>query len=305
MDFIALYKIIPLALICLLGFVCVFLSMFTKDQINAVSKLSFNVLIPLFLFQSTRQADLDAALSWQWFFTFYASIVGLFILTFSYLRWVKKQQRGPAAMRTLTATYSNTVLVAIPVLVGLLGTQTAGQAFVLLAFHSAILFTLVELLATKVSSKTIFSSFKNPIVMSIAAGLLFNLSGLTLPELVSTPMTQLGQAAIPLALFCLGASMRFLPIKGNRVDAMILSTIKLFVLPMITFLVGTWVGLDATAMLIVVLLTASPTGVNAFIMASKHQVEEGVSATTVVLSTMLSVISISFWSHFLFSAVPT
>ena len=84
MEFVALYKIIPLALICLLGFVCVFFSMFTKEHINAISKLAFNVLIPLFLFQSTRQADLNAALSWQWFFTFYASIVVLFFVTFGY-----------------------------------------------------------------------------------------------------------------------------------------------------------------------------------------------------------------------------
>lgn len=279
--------------------------MFTKEHINAISKLAFNVLIPLFLFQSTRQADLNAALSWQWFFTFYASIVVLFFVTFGYHRVMKKLDRGAAAMRTLGATYSNTVLVAIPVLVGLLGAQTAGQAFVLLAFHSAILFTLVELLATRINVKTLLTSFKNPIVMSIAAGLLFNLSGLSLPELISQPMTQLGQAAIPLALFCLGASMRFLPIKGNRVDAVMLSAIKLIVLPMVTLAVGSWVGLDATAMLIVVLLTASPTGVNAFIMASKHQVEEGVSATTVVLSTMLSVVSITVWSHFLFKAVQS
>lgn len=302
METSTLHIIIPLALICILGFASVKLTLFNKEQINAVSKLCFSLLIPLFLFRSTSQADLTAALSIEWFVTFYGSILFLFAMVFLVNRYTGGQNTNAnAAIRALSATYSNTVLVAIPVLVGLLGESAAGQAFVLIAFHSAILFTLVELFINQVKWQTVLSSIKNPIVMSIAAGLLFNLAGLTLPDLVASPMSQLGQAAIPLALFCLGASMCFLPIKGNRKQAALLSTVKLIVLPSITYLVGSSMGLDQEALLIIVLLTASPTGVNAFIVASKHQVEEGISATTVVLSTISSLITITVWTQVLVS----
>ena len=300
MDLQTLSIIIPLALICVMGFASVRFSLFQQAQINAVSTLCFSVLIPLFLFKSTSQADLTAALSLEWFVSFYGAILFMFALVFIIARKTQStRSSATAAVFSLDATYSNTVLVAIPVLVGLLGEAAAGQAFVLIAFHSAILFTLVELFVNKVKWQTILSSLKNPIVMSIAAGLLFNFSGLTLPELLLAPIAQLGQAAIPLALFCLGASMHFLPIRGNRRSAIILSTVKLVVLPFITYSIGTMMGLNKEALLIIVLLTASPTGVNAFIVATKHRVEEGISATTVVLSTVASVITISLWTEFL------
>ena len=309
MELVTLNTIIPLALICVLGFTSVKVNLFSKPQIDALSTFCFSLLIPLFLFKSTSQADLTAALSISWFVTFYSSILLCFTIVFVVTRWRALQQQqdditrslvnGQAAMKSLAATYSNTVLVAIPVLVGLVGEQVAGQAFVLIAFHSAILFTLVELMVNKVKWSTVLSSLKNPIVMSIAAGLLFNLSGLTLPTLILAPIEQLGLAAIPLALFGLGASMNFLPIKGNRLEAVLLSTVKLVILPATTYFIGQWMELSNQALLILVLLTASPTGVNAFIVATKHQTEEGISATTVVLSTVLCVISISFWSYFL------
>ena len=132
---------------------------------------------------------------------------------------------------------------------------------------------------------------------------MINIAGINLPTFFVEPLTMLSGAAIPLALFCLGASMNYLPIKGNRTESAILSLVKLIILPAVTYLIGWYVfQLDKVTLLILVLLTASPTGVNAFLIASKHKTSEGVTATTVVVSTLLSVITMSIWSYLILSS---
>ena len=50
---------------------------------------------------------------------------------------------------------------------------------------------------------------KNPLIVSTAAGLLCNLLGIRLPELVSTTLGRIGAAALPLGLMAVGAGLTF------------------------------------------------------------------------------------------------
>ena len=61
-------------------------------------------------------------------------------------------------------------------------------------------------------------------------------------------------------------------------------------------LVGTYVfNLDTQILNVLVLLSASPVGVNAYLIASQIKQHEATLAGAVVLSTILSVISFTFW----------
>jgi predicted permease len=103
-----------------------------------------------------------------------------------------------------------------------------------------------------------------------------------------------------LALFGLGAAMYYLPFKGNRKVALVNSFYKLMILPAFVYLLGHYVfELTSEQLFIAVILTASPTGVGAYIMATKHQAAEDISASTVVLSTIFCTLSYLFWINFL------
>ncbi len=291
--------IAPLALICFLGYLTVRLRLFNKQQIDGLSAICFNLLIPLFLFRTTYNTDLSAEISPAWFASFYIPVIGYFLAVYSVNKWQKKST-SKATLESLAASYSNTVLIAIPVITFYLSEQSAGRAFVLIAFHSAILFSLTELFANNTGYKTILKTLKNPIVLSILAGLGCNLIGLDISHKLLDPLATLSQSAIPLALFGLGASIFFLPIKGNRTLAMIYAFAKLVILPLLVFLLAHYgFSLSAEQIFIVVLLVASPTGVGAYIMATKYKQSENVAATTVVFSTILSPITYFFWIEFL------
>lgn len=292
--------IAPLALICFLGYLTVRVKLFNKAQIDGLSAICFNLLIPIFLFRSTYKTDLSADISLDWFTSFYLPVICYFILVYT-INKLRKKSTSKATIEALTASYSNTVLIAIPIIMLYLSEQSAGRAFVLIAFHSAILFAFTELLINNTGYKTILRTVKNPIVLSILGGLTCNLLGVYIPSELLDPLATLSQSAIPLALFGLGASIYFLPIKGNRSLALLYSAAKLLVLPLMAYLVAKYgFQLSKEQIFILVLLVASPTGVGAYIMASKYQQSENTSATTVVFSTLLSPLTYYLWIEFLY-----
>jgi len=294
-SFNTLQIIAPLAAICLLGFLSVKTKLFNKTQIDSLSAICFNLLIPLYLFKTTYKTDLSAQLSTSWFLSFYLPVVSYFLLVFLFNRF-KGKLTAKAALESLAASYSNTVLIAIPIMFYYLPEQSAGRAFILIAFHSAILFSLTELLVNNTGYKTIIKTLKNPIVLSILGGLSVNLAGIPISDHILNPVTTLSSSAIPLALFGLGASMYFLPIKGNRILALSYSLSKLLILPLMVFLLATFgLSLNKEQVFISVLLAASPTGVGAYIMATKYQNSENIAATTVVFSTVLAPITYWLW----------
>ncbi len=294
------FIILPLAIICLLGYLTVRFKLFNKAQMDSLSVICFSFLVPVFLFKTTYQTDLNIALSGQWFLAFYIPVIISFFAVLFLNKSVFKQQRDHATLGALSATYSNTVLVAIPIIASSLSAAAAGSAFVLIAFHSAVLFTLTELFVNRSGLNTLIKAGKNPIVLSILGGFSFNLLEIPISSILLEPIGTLSASAIPLALFGLGASMYFMPFKGNRKIAFTYSVHKLIFLPAMVYVLAQHMfNLSTEQVFIAVILTASPTGVGAYIMATKHQAANDISASTVVLSTVLCTISYLFWIGFL------
>lgn len=291
--------IAPLATICFLGYLSVRVKLFDHGQINALSAICFNLLLPLFLFKTTYGTSLEGQLSLSWFSAFYVPVVLHFLAIFC-INKLRNKQTDKATIESLIGSFSNTVIIAIPIITFYLSEQSAGRAFVLIAFHSAILFSLTELFINNAGYKTIIKTLKNPIVLSILGGLTCNLMGIKISDYILEPMATLSVSAIPLALFGLGASIYFLPIKGNRFLALSYALSKLMVLPSLVYLMANYVfTLDSEQIFIAVLLAASPSGVAAYIMSTKYKVSENIAATTVVFSTLLAPLTYWFWLELL------
>lgn len=292
--------ILPLIIIALTGYICVRVKLFNKSQIDSLSAICFNLLIPLFLFKTTYQTNLDIGISYQWFLSFYIPVIFSYITVYLLYKFGFKLANKKASLRALSATYSNTVLVAIPIIATYLPAKTAGLAFIVIAFHSAILFSLTEFFVNKSILSSFKKSLQNPIVLSILGGFIVNLLNLKIPELLLEPFVALSKSAIPLALFGLGAAMYFLPIRGNLTTAFSFALFKLLALPAFAFVTCRYgFNLNEAQTLITVLLIASPTGVGAYVMATKHNAETDIAASTVVISTLLCTVSYLFWLEIL------
>ena len=299
--------ILPLLLIALAGYIAAKRTWLNQEQFSGISKATFSIFIPAFLFYRMSQADLSQSLSINIFASFYIPVLLCFALGFALnflLHSEYKKHKAGSAVYALGSSYSNNVIVGLPVLLLAIGDNALPIIFVIVTFHSAMLFALTSAIAATETNKEkgvnwfgfIKQTLTNPLVAAILSGLVVNLSGLSLPATVGRTLELLGQPAIALALFALGASIARYDIRGERKFIALASMIKLVALPcMVWFFASQLFKLSSLETNVLVILSACPTGVNAYLIAQMHQVHRKAVASTVVVSTIASVISVPIW----------
>ena len=214
--------------------------------------------------------------------------------------------QGGSALFALGASYSNTVIIGLPILLLALGEQVISTVFLIVTFHSALLFFLTSAILARASCQRFnWSTFwqenlKNPLIASILSGALVNILAIELPQALNDTLILLGKPAITLALFILGASLSFYSITGKFTQLYLASFAKLLLLPIAVWCTATYLfNLAALTTTILVILSACPTGVNAYLVAKAQKQQQEVVAGTVVMTTLLSIITLPLWLSFL------
>ena len=103
----------------------------------------------------------------------------------------------------------------------------------------------------------------------------------------------LAVTASPVALVTLGAFMRGIFHWRLAPWALVATGLKLLALPIFVYMVGTTAELDAMVVAASVLAAAMPTAVTTFVIAERYNTAPELVATTLVMSTVLSLLSIS------------
>ena len=297
----------PLIIVALIGYLCAKKQWLSEPQLSGISKLTFSIFIPAFLFFRMATADLSSQLQPSLFLSFYLPVLICFGLAWILnQKWHHKysQNSAASAVYALGSSYSNTIIVGLPILVTVMGDKALPIIFLIVTFHSAMLFALTSALASQQGGVNwlgfIKQTLNNPLIIAILSGLIVNVSGLTLPELVAKSLTLLSEPAITLALFCLGASIAKYNIRGERRFIALACTVKLLLLPLLVFLMASHIfELDTMVIQVLVVLSACPTGVNAYLLAQMHKVHRKAVASTVVATTICSVVTIPVWMLFI------
>jgi len=134
---------------------------------------------------------------------------------------------------------------------------------------------------------------KNPVVMTIVVALVWRTTGLEIPGPLARLLDLLGPAGPPAALFCLGASLPRPRGWTDIAEVAIASVLKLAVLPVIVAGIARFAGVTGVAFAVVVITSALPTGANAFLLARRFHTMAEASASTVVVSTAVSIVSLT------------
>ncbi|PCI52726.1 MAG: transporter [Gammaproteobacteria bacterium] len=289
MNIIAI--ITPLILVALLGFICTKSRWLSREQLNTLSKFTFSISIPAFLFYQMAKADLSSQVSPQLFAAFYFPVLTCYLIAWliNYYRYKlnKKTEQSSyknsaaSAVFALSASYSNTIIVGLPVLLAAMGEQVIGIVFLIVTFHSALLFALTAVLAAKNANKDkdknkflywfsfIKHTLNNPFIISILSGLLVNVLGLSLPVFLQESLALIGQPAIALALFILGGTLAFYHVHQALAFISIACVSKLILLPSLVFLTTHYVfNFPPLISTVLIILSACPTGVNAYPVAN-------------------------------------
>jgi len=293
-------NIFPTFTIVLIGWLMAKLRLFRQIGVDGVAQYVFGVAVPLLLFRYTSKATIPAEVPWGFLLSYYlgagiAFIIGMLVSGGMFHNGLSQQGVFGGA-----AAYSNTVLLGIPVVLGILGDAATVPLFILIGVHGLIMVPLVVTVisigrrqggtAGKVAKETVGELIHNPFIVALAAGALYGLYGPPLPGPIDGVIGTLAGTAGPLALFALGGVLAQYPVTGGLKEAFAVSVVKLILHPAIVWVLATQVfSVQESWVWVAVLLAAMPAGINVFVLAHRYEVASGGIGMSVVLSTALAV----------------
>lgn len=308
---------LPVFGIVLIGFAAAKFRVLDEAAIRGVTKFVFVIALPVALFRSMATAPLPEEIPWGLFGSYYiAALSSFFLGMFLTGRFFGRSLVGQA-VTGLAAAFPNTVLLGIPVIVTAFGERAMVPIFLLLSVHATILLTTATVVLEAGRSSeaggspreivlhTVQGIVTNPVVMAILGGLMWNLMGLPFPAVLDGITEKLGQAALPTAVFAVGASTAMYKIDGNTVEAGVLILLKLILHPALVYVLAAFVfRLDPLWTATATLLAAMPSGVNVYLFADRYDTGHRTAATSILASTPLSFLTIWLYVTLLVPTVP-
>jgi len=294
--------VMPIFAIIAMGRMAIWFRVLHPDGLAALNGFAYWIALPALLFGSIAAMQTSGWLEIAWIY-----LLACILMYAVALLAAKLILGGPlarTAVFALNATYGNVIFLGTPVVSAVFGPDGVSLILAIIAFHSGILLPIAAVLieisthrnggVLVVIRNTAGGLVRNPIIVSIFLGFVWRATGLSLPGPIQQLVALLGHAAAPLALFCLGASLpplaRESPVMHEAVFATIL---KLAILPVVVGTLARMAGLSGLPWTVAVVTAAMPTGANAFLLARRASAFAEASASTVVIATVMSVLTLS------------
>jgi predicted permease len=295
--------ILPVFGILVIGYLAARFGFMEEAAVDGLSKFVFNFAVPLLLFRKIAQAGLPADMPWELPIAYYAGVIAIFLFAAVLGASLFRRGRAEAVSYGAAACYGNAVLMGIPVVLATYGDGASLPLFIIIGIHTLVMVPVMSLGYAFAGGKgrglggalgdIAGDLVRNPILIGLIAGLLYGRYGPPLPSVVDETTRLLGEASMPAALFAVGGTLARYSIGGQIPHALGLSVIKLVLLPLVVWLLADrLLGLPLLWMQVAVVLAALPSGVTAFLFASRYGAAKNTVTTTIILSTLLGLFTV-------------
>lgn len=230
----ALSAVTPIILMIALGYCLRRVGILNESFTKVANKLVFRTLLPAMLFLNIYRIESFGDMELDYIFYVSFAVLGIFLLNLPLVLFLSRDntRRGPMLQASFRSNYA---LIGIPLATSLYG-EAGGIVASLLSAAVVPVFNALAVIALSIFrkdgekpsvKKVLLSIVKNPLILSIAAGLvalgiraLFVRIGITFRFADLTPVYKvleyLSGAATPIALLVLGAQFEFSRISGYK-----------------------------------------------------------------------------------------
>lgn len=298
--------ILPIFALMGLGYGAVRFRLFPAEGIKSLIAFVNNFATPCLLFHSLVTSDFSSAFNIAIIGPYYLGALTCFVIGIVIAIKVFGNRPGEGVAVGFSGTFTNTVLVGLPIMQRAYGPESLPVTLSIIGLHGAILLTVgmvtMELMRRDGASlgQTLLTAVRrvgsNPLIWGIAAGMIGYFSGLQLVEPVEAFLVMMSSAVVPAALFGIGGALNEFKLSDNWKQALVASLIKLIVHPAIAYVLMIWVlRVPMDIARYGILLSAMPAGINVYVFATYYNRGVSVAANTILIATVASAATISIW----------
>ncbi len=297
--------ILPVFLVIGFGYTAVWRGFFPVSGIDGIMRFTQGFAIPCLLFKAIAHLDLSSSFDPRLLLSFYAGAAICFFAGMFGARLLFRRDWEDCVAIGFCCLFSNSVLLGLPITERAYGADALTGNFAIVALHSPFCYglgiTVMEIVLNKGQSaatmarSVLRSMFSNALVIAIALGFVVNLSGLTIPMVVEDALDLVIRAALPAALFALGGVLIQYRPEGDMKTIAMVCGIALVLHPSLVWIFGSALALPHDSFRSGVLTAAMAPGFNAYIFANIYGRARRVAASSVLIATASSIVTVWVW----------
>jgi len=310
--FFSLNATIPIFLVMLIGYCLRYTKLVNPTFVLALNRFNYALTLPVLLFMDISTADFYSV--WNTSYVLYCFFVTLFCVLMIWLITFLIVRNNPKAHRYLgefvQASYrSSSAVLGIAFIQNIYGSSVIGPLMILgtVPLYNVMAVIVLSFTAPatpeqnepnarkKLIKKTLLGILTNPIIISIALGILCSLLRITLPGILSKTFNMIAQLATPLALLALGAGFEGRKALKMIKPTLLSSIIKLLLQPVIFRPLAICLGFRDEQLVALLVMLGAPTTVSSYIMATNMKHEGILTSSIIVSTTFLSSITLTFF----------
>lgn len=296
--------ILPVFAIMLSGYLAGRFKLLGEKSSEALNGFVYFIALPALFVVSMGRVAIDEVVHVPFLLAFGGGLLGAVGLTLLVATFVFPNRLSALGLHGLTAVFSNTGYLGIPLLLTTFGEAGKLPGIISTVMMGAVVMTIgLIIIETDLSSNArplrilwnvLKGVIKSPLVLSAALGLFISYMQWPMPAAVATFCDILGAAAAPCALFAIGLFLVGRSFTAGLGEVGWLVAIKLFVQPAITW----WLAYRVMEMESVwaasaVIQAALPTGALVFVLAQQYGIYVQRATAAIMISTVASVVTLS------------
>lgn len=297
---------VPVFLMMVLGYLLHKIGWMDDEFALKMNRFVFRVPLPVLLFGDLAAVDFARVWNMKFVsFCFGVTVISIAVSAGISFLWKDRSIQG----EFIQASYrSSAAILGIAFIQNIYG--TAGMA-PLMIIGSVPLYNVMAVLVLSlfkpgqrgldrdVMKTTLWGIVTNPIILGIAAGLLWSALRLPMPQIMGKMISSVGGVTTPMGLMAMGAAFDLRKAFAKVKPAVTAALIKLIGFCAVFLPAAVRLGFREEELVAILVMLGSATTVTCFVMA-KNMGHEGVlSSSVVMLTTLFSAFTLTGWLYLL------
>ena len=294
----------PIFLVMVIGYILKQIGMLNDNFVTVANKFNFKVTLPFMLFKDIAGVDIKQVFDIK-YVLFCAIVSTICFWTVWGVAKILVRDKTIRGAFVQSSFRGSAAVMGLAFIQNIYGASAMGPLMIVSAVPLYNIFSVIVLTFeandhTGIDRKEKIRQAginicKNPIILSILAGLIVALLGIHFPTLVDKTISNVAQMATPLALITIGAGFEGRKALAKIAPTMVASTIKLVLQPLVFLPVAAWMGFTGEKMIAILIMLASPTTPSCYIMAKNMGHEGSFSSSVIMLTTLFSAFTLTIW----------